>query len=338
MQAANLVEIRDLSIQFPMKRGVVQAVQNVSLDIPRGKITALVGESGSGKSTLASALLRMVSSPGVIAGGSIKFDGTELLKLKKRELREYRWSQTAMVFQAAQNALNPVVRIGEQFIETYVAHKKERKEKILDKVKHLLDYVRLDPNRVLNAYPHELSGGMKQRVMIAFSLLLDPKLIILDEPTTALDVITQEYIFNILMQIHKDLGITMLLLSHDIAIVAKAADQVGVMYAGNLVEVGETCDMFAAPKHPYTSGLIKAAPSLLTEAAEPIAGSPPNMLNTPAGCKFHPRCKHAMEMCGREQPPLLSLDNQTLVACHLHSAGHGTEGGAYDIAAKVRAY
>ncbi len=193
----NLIEIRDLTIEFRLRNGVIRAVDNVSFDIPKGKISALVGESGSGKSTMASAILNIVSSPGVITKGSIMLNGQDILKFNKNSLQNYRWSDVSMVFQAAQNALNPVMRVGEQIIETVLSHKRMAKEDILKKAAQLLDYVRLDAERVLGAYPHELSGGMKQRVMIAFSLLLDPKLVILDEPTTALDVITQDYIFLI---------------------------------------------------------------------------------------------------------------------------------------------
>ncbi|MCJ8007520.1 ABC transporter ATP-binding protein [Lederbergia wuyishanensis] len=318
----NLVEIRNLSVEFKLKRGTIRAVDNVSLDIPKGKVTALVGESGSGKSTLASAILKMVSSPGVISNGSINMNGENILKMKQRALQQYRWSNVSMVFQAAQNSLNPVVKIKEQFIETYLAHKKAPEKEILAKAAQLLEYVRLEPKRVFESYPHELSGGMKQRVMIAFSLLLDPDLVILDEPTTALDVITQDYIFDILLKIHEELAITMLLLSHDISVVAKVADRIGVMYAGKLVEVGDIFEIFTNSKHPYTAGLIKAAPSLLEdlEHTVPIGGSPPDLLNLPSGCAFHPRCQFAKDICKQVTPPMEDVGENHLTACHLHHA------------------
>ncbi|MBS4219243.1 ABC transporter ATP-binding protein [Bacillus sp. FJAT-49711] len=317
----NLVEIRDLSVEFKLKRGTVRAVDHVSLDIPKGKVTALVGESGSGKSTLASAILKMVSSPGVISSGSINMYGNDILTFKQRALQQYRWSNVSMVFQAAQNALNPVVKIKNQFIETYLAHKKAPEKEILAKASQLLEYVRLEPKRVFESYPHELSGGMKQRVMIAFSLLLDPDLVILDEPTTALDVITQDYIFDILLKIHEELGITMLLLSHDISVVAKVADRIGVMYAGKVVEVGDIFQLFHNPKHPYTSGLIKAAPSLLEdlENTVPIGGSPPDLLNLPSGCAFHPRCQFATDTCTQVTPQMEAVGENHLTACHLYN-------------------
>lgn len=316
----NLVEIRDLTIEFKLRTGTIRAVDQVSFDIPEGQVTALVGESGSGKSTLASALLRIVSPPGVIANGSIRVDGEDVMQYNENRLRQYRWSDVSMVFQAAQNALNPVIRIGDQMIETVQAHRKMNQEDILAKASQLLDYVRLEPKRVLRAYPHELSGGMKQRVMIAFSLLLDPKLVILDEPTTALDVITQDYIFNILLEIHKEMNITMLLLSHDISVVAKVADRIGVMYAGKLAEVGDTFDLFERPKHPYTEGLIRAAPSLLDDVSQvrSIRGSSPDLTKLPSGCSFHPRCDHASDICKSAPPQLLPVGDNRTAACYLN--------------------
>ncbi|MCQ6559253.1 ABC transporter ATP-binding protein [Paenibacillus mendelii] len=323
MNENNIIEIRDLSIEFKLRSGTIRAVDHVSLDIPKGKVTALVGESGSGKSTLASAILNIVSAPGTIKNGSIFLNGEDILRYNANRLRHYRWSDVSMVFQAAQNALNPVMRIGEQMIETVLAHKKMGKPEIIEKASQLLDYVRLEPGRVLKAYPHELSGGMKQRVMIAFSLLLDPQLVILDEPTTALDVITQDYIFDILLKVHKEMNITMLLLSHDISVVARVADRIGVMYAGKIVELGETFEMFENAKHPYTAGLIQAAPSILDDVSEnkSIKGSSPNLLNLPTGCAFHPRCEFSTDLCKLEQPRAISVGKDRLAACHLNEKG-----------------
>ncbi|MED4129609.1 ABC transporter ATP-binding protein [Shouchella miscanthi] len=327
----SIAAFENVSVQFPTKLGVVTAVRNVSLSLPKGKITAIVGESGSGKSTLASTLLNHVISPGKIAKGRIQVAGKDVLKLTKQELRTYRWSEVAMVFQAAQNALNPVVKIEDQFIETYKEHRpRTEKDVIKKKTIELLQYVNLDPERVMGAYPHELSGGMKQRVMIAFSLLLDPKVLVLDEPTTALDVITQDYIFSILERINKDMGITMLLLSHDISIVARAADYMGVMYAGEIVEFGEIYSMFDRPKHPYTKMLIKAVPSLIHDLNEikPIPGTSPNLLKRPSGCAFHPRCPFAMDSCTSQVPEFRSVHGQQ-VACHLYDQelNHEVVGG-----------
>ncbi|WP_054023007.1 ABC transporter ATP-binding protein [Bacillus sp. FJAT-28004] len=323
MNENNLIEIRDLSIEFKLRSGTIRAVDHVSFDIPRGQVTALVGESGSGKSTLASAILNIVSAPGTIKNGSIFINGQDMLRYNANRLRQHRWADVSMVFQAAQNALNPVMRIGDQMIETVLAHQKMSKDEIIKKASQLLDYVRLEPDRILKAYPHELSGGMKQRVMIAFSLLLDPQLVILDEPTTALDVITQDYIFDILLKVHKEMNITMLLLSHDISVVARVADRIGVMYAGKIVEVGETFEMFENAKHPYTAGLIQAAPSILDDVNDnrSIKGSSPNLLNLPPGCAFHPRCEFATDLCMQEEPRAISVGSFRISACHLNEKG-----------------
>jgi peptide/nickel transport system ATP-binding protein len=317
--AENLIEVRNLSVEFPLRNGILHVVNNVDFNIPRGKITALVGESGSGKSTLAMALLKVVSTPGIIKNGNVFFSGKDVLKFNNEELINYKWVDVAMVFQAAQNALNPVMLIKDQMIETAKAHKKEMTEQqIIKKATELLEFVRLEPNRVLNAYPHELSGGMKQRVMIAFSLLLDPELLILDEPTTALDVITQNYIFDILIQIHKKLNITMLLLTHDIGIVAKVADRIGVMYGGNIVEVGDVHTIFKKPSHPYTANLINAAPSLIDDFKnkKAIIGSPPDLFNVPLGCVFRERCEIAKEKCDKEKPCYKKIKDGHITACH----------------------
>jgi peptide/nickel transport system ATP-binding protein len=315
----NIIEVRGLTVDFPLRRGTGRAVNNVDFDIPKGKITAVVGESGSGKSTLASAILRVVSSPGLISAGSVIYKGKDVLQYSKEELQKYRWEEVSMVFQAAQNALNPVMTVKEQIIETVQAHTKEMTEEdILTKASKLLEYVRLEPKRVLGSYPHELSGGMKQRVMIAFALLMDPELVILDEPTTALDVITQDYIFDILAQIHKDLGITMMLNTHDIGVVAKVADRIGVMYAGHIVEVGDIYTIFENSDHPYTTGLMNAAPSLIEELKDkdPIKGSPPDIFNLPTGCPFNPRCNDARDICFKEKPTSVRRGDDHIVSCH----------------------
>lgn len=324
----NIIEVRDLTIEFPLRNGILHAVNHVDFDIPRGKITALVGESGSGKSTMAMALLQVVSTPGIIRGGSVFYNGQDILKYNKEQLIKYKWEEVSMVFQAAQNALNPVMLIKEQIIETAKAHDKHLSEdEIIKKASELLDFVRLEPNRVLNSYPHELSGGMKQRVMIAFSLLLNPQMVILDEPTTALDVITQGYIFDILVQIHKELGTTMLLLTHDIGVVAKVADRIGVMYAGKIVEVGDVFTMFKNASHPYTINLMNAAPSLIDDLREkaPIVGSPPDLFNVPEGCPFIPRCGNAKELCAKQKPQFTDKGKGHIVACHLCSGIQNSE-------------
>lgn len=320
-----VVKIRNVNIDYPMKKNTLHAVVDVSMDIERGKITALVGESGSGKTTLASALIRSISEPGKIASGQILFcekdaEPIHVERLTEKELQSFRWKSVSMVFQAAQSTLNPVMTVKDHFLETMAEHGDcssagERE----DKCRELLEYARLPADWVLKAYPHELSGGMKQRVMIVFSMLLDPKLIILDEPTTALDVITQNYIFNLLKRINREKGISMLIMTHDISIVAKFADYVGVMYGGKLMEYGTVRDVFKKQRHPYTAGLIGATPSIINDISKikPIRGNPPDILNMPTGCAFWPRCEKCQEICKKEDPATVEYPDGSKCKCVL---------------------
>ena len=323
----NIVEFKNVCIDYPLKKYTLRAVDGVSLNVKRGKITALVGESGSGKTTLSSSLIRCISEPGLIASGEVIFNGQEkeevhIETMTNNELRRFRWEKVSMVFQAAQSALNPVLTVRNQFFETLDEHgfklsKKEKEEKCLK----LLEFVKLDAKRVLDCYPHELSGGMKQRVMIAFSLLLNPELIILDEPTTALDVITQSYIFNLLKEINKTMGISMLLMTHDISVVASFADYIAVMYGGRIMEYGTVQDVFKYKRHPYTRGLINATPSIIGEMddVKPIEGNPPNMLDLPKGCVFHNRCKYCEQRCQEIEPETLTLEDGSFGKCFLYT-------------------
>ncbi len=320
-----LLSLRDLVVEYGTRHGAVRAVDRASLDVYPGELMAVVGESGCGKSTLAYSIIRHVPYPGEIKGGKILFDGQDVLGMDARSLRQFRWQEIAIVFQAAQNALNPVMRVADQMIDTVVDHQKWSKERILQKASSLLKMVRLDPDRVLHAYPFELSGGMRQRVIIALSLLLDPRMLILDEPTTALDVVTQVYILDILADIRQKLGLAMLLLTHDIAIVARVADRVAVMYAGQVVEEGEIRDIFYRPRHPYTAGLIRSAPSLIGDLSDkkPIEGSPPDITNMPSGCRFHPRCPYATEICRQEEPAMESTERWRVACHHWREIGEG---------------
>lgn len=324
-----IIRVKDLSLQFPLRYGTVKALRNVSIDIPRGKVTALVGESGSGKTTLATALMKLVSFPGEIPNGEIWYEGQDVLKMTDQQLHKYRWEEIAMVFQAAQSALNPVMRVRDIIIETYLAHKPKTPEKvIIERITKLLEFVRLEPERVLNSFPHELSGGMKQRVMIAFSVLLDPKFLILDEPTTALDVITQDYIFEILAQLRKEMDITMLLLTHDISVVAKVSDRIAVMYAGKIVEEGDIVKVFSERSHPYTRQLIGSVPSIAEDTPSQIeaTSAPLDLFNLPKGCAFIDRCPFAKPVCRDvdPQPHVLSEDHK--VFCHIYNnAQYGKE-------------
>ncbi len=323
----NIVEFKNVSIDYPLKKYTLRAVNNVSLNVKRGKITALVGESGSGKTTLSSSLIRCISEPGLIAEGEVIFNGKEqedihVEKMNEKELRKFRWEKVSMVFQAAQSALNPVLTVRNQFFETLDEHgiklsKEEKEEKCLK----LLEFVKLDAKRVIECYPHELSGGMKQRVMIAFALLLEPEVIILDEPTTALDVITQSYIFNLLKEINETMGISMLLMTHDISVVASFADYIAVMYGGRIMEYGTVKDVFKYKRHPYTKGLINATPSIIGEMDEvrPIKGNPPNMLDLPSGCVFHNRCEFCEKRCEEVEPEVTTLEDGSFGKCYLYA-------------------
>ncbi len=313
-----ILEIKNLSIDYKTNRGDLRAVDNVTLTVNRGEIVGIIGESGSGKSTLASGILQSLQKPGVIAQGEVLYhmdDGktVNLANLRPREYRKYRWTNLTSVFQAAQNALNPSLRIGEHFIETVEAHQPRMKKKdIMQKASKLMKQVRLE-ERILDAYPHQLSGGMKQRTIIALSLILDPTLLLLDEPTTALDVITQWYILDILRNIQEEMGITMMFFTHDVSIIGSVVDRLGVMYSGQVVEYGPVKQVFQHPTHGYTEGLMKAIPSLHDDISKrtAISGYPPNLLELPPGCRFGPRCPYPkLGLC---EPEKLDWETMRLV-------------------------
>jgi len=315
----DLIQIENVSVEFRLPQAVLRAVDDVSLAVRRGEILGVVGESGSGKSTLSATILNAVPPPGRITAGRVLFEGWDVLSFGEEELRQYRWRDVATVFQAAQNSLNPVLKVKEQFLDTAAAHDEFPENKVLAKARDLLRFVRLEPDQVLDSYPHQLSGGMKQRTIIALSLLLDPKVLVLDEPTTALDVITQAYVMNILRQIHEELQITMLFLTHDVCIMAKVADRIAVMYAGQVVELGSVYDIFYQPLHPYTRGLINAAPSLTDDVTKrkAIPGSPPDLTCLPPGCRFAPRCGLCREgTCdGQERGVLVEVGDGHYTTC-----------------------
>jgi len=323
----NIIELDNLSIDYVMKHVSLRANKNISLKIKRNSFTAFVGESGSGKTTLAVSFIDCLVEPGVISEGQVLFHSKNgevinINKLNDHEKRNFRWNKISMVFQGAQSSLNPVMTIYSQFKETYVQHRpKAKEEEIKAKSTEVLKIVNLDAPRILKMYPHELSGGMKQRVMIAFALILDPELIILDEPTTALDVITQEYIFSILKNINKTLGITMVLLTHDIAIVARYADYIAVMYGGEIMEYGNVDEVFEYKYHPYTEGLIRATPSLILPLDEmrPIEGNPVSLVDKCIGCIFAPRCPKKFNRCEIEEPVTVTVKTDHYVKCHLYN-------------------
>ena len=315
-----LLQIRGLRVVYSSPRGYVRAVDNVSLDTIRGEVLGIVGESGSGKSTLAYSILRVLPLNARIVGGSILFNGIDLTKLSEKQLKSIRWRRISLIPQAALNALNPTLKIVDHFIETAKYHGIRDRRKVLERSMELLELLRLDPERVLPSYPHELSGGMKQRVLIALSMLLNPELLILDEPTTALDVLTQKSIIDLLKEIKLKTGLTMIFITHDIALIADLADRVAVMYAGKLFELADVYTIFRKPANPYTSALMKSIPSIIgrVEDMKPIPGSPPDLVNPPSGCRFHPRCPYATDKCRVEEPPIVELEPNHYTACWLY--------------------
>jgi peptide/nickel transport system ATP-binding protein len=321
-----ILEVKDLVVEYGTKPRPVQAVRGVTFDLRVGEAIALIGESGSGKSTLGMALLRLLTKPGYVKSGSVDYhyrDGTtiDVLSLRSEELRRFRWQECAMVFQSALNAMNPVLRVWDQMLDTVKAHRNNvRVSEVKERAAELLQMVRLDPERVLPAYPHELSGGMRQRVAIAVSLLLDPQLLILDEPTTALDILTQRTIIDVLLDLRTRLDFAMIFISHDLAIAAELADRVATMYAGRIIEFGEVRDLFYSPKHPYTVGLLNAVPPITGDLIQlkSIPGTPPSLLELPAGCTFHPRCPYMTEECKAADPPLFPVGRGHTAACIHH--------------------
>ena len=313
--------LKNVHVQYATRKGSVQAVRGVTLDLHAGESLALIGESGSGKTTLGLAIVRLLANTARVEPGEIHYyrDGREIdvLGLSQAKLREFRWRDCAMVFQSALNAFNPVLRIWDQVWDTARAHGWSDRAAVRERFIDLLRFVQLDPSRVTNAYPHELSGGMRQRTLLAISLLLDPQVLILDEPTTALDILTQRTIISLLRRLKEEQHFTMIFISHDLAIAAELADRVATMYAGRVVELGRTEDIFYRPRHPYTLGLIRAVPTVLGgfEALSSIPGSPPDLVNLPDGCKFHPRCPFASDRCRQEEPPLDTVAEGHQAAC-----------------------
>ncbi|MDA4112595.1 MAG: ABC transporter ATP-binding protein [Thaumarchaeota archaeon] len=311
----NLVEIMDLVVEYPNQGTPLRAVDHVSLEVKRGEVLGLVGESGCGKTTLGLTLLRM-NAPGRVTGGSVQVDSVDILSLGKEELRRYRWEKTSMVFQSAMNALDPVKTIESQIVETMVQHSNTNKEAARRKVRDLLSIVHIDPTRA-TSYPHELSGGMKQRVVIAMALCLSPKLLIADEPTTALDVVVQAGILRTIKRLQEEMGLSVIIITHDISIMSEMSNRIAVMYGGKIVEIGPTKDILESPMHPYTQALLRAIPDLGDKATiKGIPGAPPNLADPPKGCRFHPRCPHAFERCRNESPELIDA-GPTMAACWL---------------------
>lgn len=313
-----LLEIDSLTVDYPTRNGTVRAVNDVSIGLEKGQTLGIVGESGCGKSTLGLAVIRLIPPPGILAEGSIKIDGTDVVHLPENQVRELR-GKVGFIFQDPMTSLNPVKRIGDHFVEFMRAHdNKISREEALDRSSKILESLGILRERI-NDYPHQFSGGMRQRVMIGLGLALSPKLLIADEPTTSLDVIVEAQILELMNKLKKEYNLTLILITHNIGIVAEMSDLIAVMYAGRVVELGPTEQIFENPLHPYTKGLLESAPNIIhpERSMHPIPGSPPDLISPPTGCKFHPRCPHAFEPCPLSEPTLAKKERQ-LVACHLY--------------------
>lgn len=318
-----LIDIKDLCIDFHTQSGKVKAVDHVSFDIKKGEVFALVGESGCGKSTTAMGIMQLIRSPGNISGGEVHFEGKDLLRLSPAEMTKIRGSEIGMIFQNPLDSLNPVYTIGSQMTEGLLVEKMDKKEAYKVAFNMLKDVKISDVESRMKSYPHEISGGMRQRVMIGMMLCRNPKLLIADEPTTALDVTIQAGIIELMNELRQKFGSAVLIITHDFGIVADIADRVGVMYAGNLIEVGEVMEIFDHPKHPYTRLLMKALPTITKDEGrlETIKGSVPNLAEERAGCNFADRCPDCRPLCRERKPVLRETAPGHLCACLLEEGG-----------------
>ncbi len=312
-----LLEVSDLKTYFKTQEGTLKAVDGISFSLEKGQAMGLAGESGCGKTTAALSIMKLLPANGYIASGSVNFMNQDMAKVTGDRLRAIRWRDISIVFQGAMNALNPVKRVGDQITEPILLHEKVDEETAMKRVKELFELVGISPTRV-REYPHEFSGGMRQRVMIAMALACRPKLVIADEPTTALDVMIQAQILQLLKNLQKELDLAMIIISHDLSVLAETCDQLSIMYAGKIVEMSTAVEVFANPQHPYTKGLIAAFPNIKGDRKMPasIAGNPPDLINPPKGCRFSVRCYAAQEICKEEEPPLVEVLPGHFAACH----------------------
>ena len=311
-----VIRVEHLTMHYATRKGDVHAVDDVSFNIMPGEVLGVVGESGSGKSSVAFALMKLLPENAHIKGGHVWMNSTDILALPEEEVRKYRWKRIAMIFQAAMNTLNPVYRVGDQIVEAMETHGVAYGEEARKRVAELFELVGLDP-ALMDRYPHEYSGGMRQRAIIAMALSCDPDLLIADEPTTALDVIVQHRILQELLKVQKRLDMAMMYITHDIAVVAEISTRIAVMYAGEIVEVGSTEDIFLRPKHRYTEALLKAFPSIHGEKRKlvTIPGELPDLLDPPKGCRFHPRCPFATSICRERKPEYTTFEPGHIAAC-----------------------
>ena len=317
-----LVNIQHERLSFFTPAGEVKALNDVSIHLNDGEVLGIVGESGSGKSVTAYSLMGLTAYPGKLVGGTIDFNGHRINDLSEKEFRKIRGNEVSIIFQDPMTSLNPVYTIGNQIMEVILLHTDKNKEQARARAKELLELVGInEPEKRLKQYPHELSGGMRQRVMIAIALACEPKLLIADEPTTALDVTIQAQILELMMELKEKLGMAIIMITHDLGVVASMCDRIAVMYAGRIVEYGTTDDIFYNPKHEYTKGLLKSIPRLDAKEHErlvPIEGTPIDLLNPPAGCPFAPRCSNCMKICLREMAPVTTFDDVHYTQCWMN--------------------
>ena len=318
-----ILEVEGLKTYFRTMRGYVRAVDGVSFRVEKGEAMGLAGESGCGKTTTALSVLKILPSNGVIVDGKIIFDKKDITKYSEDEMREkIRWKGISLIFQGAMNAMNPVQRVGDQIIEAIQLHESDVERKEADqRARRLLEIVGINPTRV-DSYPHEFSGGMRQRAMIAMALASNPEIVIADEPGTALDVIVAAQVLKLLKELKEKLNLAMILITHDLSIIAEICEKTAIMYAGRIAEYGDVVAIFKDPLHPYTQGLIGAFPNIKDKQRirmQSIPGSPPDLLHPPTGCRFHPRCQYAMDICKKEEPKLIEVGKAHSVACHVVS-------------------
>ncbi|QRN83994.1 ABC transporter ATP-binding protein [Chloroflexota bacterium] len=316
-----LMQVRDLSVKYKTRLGLVSAVDHVSFDIYEGEILGLVGESGCGKSTMGKALMRMIQPPGKITGGELVFNGEDIMQYDEKQMQDFRGRNVSMIFQDPMTSLNPVQRVDEHLVEAIQVHNPDiSKEEALERASVMIEELGIQSDR-MGSYPHQLSGGMRQRVMVALGLILNANLIIADEATTSLDVIVEAKLADQFRDIREEFGVTLLVITHNIALVAELSDRLAVMYAGHVVEIGDVYNIFDNPLHPYTKGLLHSVPNIkLDEENElyKMPGEPPNLTHPPSGCRFHPRCPKALEICSKLEPDLVEIGSGRHVKCWLY--------------------
>ncbi len=316
----DLLDVKNLKVVFHTYRGIIKALNGVNVWMNHGERLGIIGETGCGKSVTSLAIMKLIEEPGEITGGEILFEGRSLLKMSETEMHDLRGRKMSMIFQEPKSALNPVMKVGFQLAESIAIAKDVSLKEAREEVDEVLEMVGLDSKRTKTLYPHELSGGMAQRVMIAMALAVHPKLLIADEPTSALDVTIQAQIMKLLDDLVAELGNAVILITHDMGVAAEFCDKIAVMYAGNVVEYGEVFKIFDDPLHPYTRGLLKAVPRVgRSDELVGIPGTVPDLVHPPAGCRFHPRCPESKKICEESSPPLIEVETGHFVACHLYS-------------------